>query len=153
MHTNPYTGPRVIDFFLTKESDKFIRPYSKSSLTLTLTLNEWRFNPSFSRVSMLFLNSWRVSSHIVRYDTSPPAIQKQQWHSREAQIELPLIECECEWAFRIRAILSGVSHIAKLSDHIWYMLRGKTVAPKSKHKIIQARYFKHFNSNNIIKWS
>ena len=26
---------------------------------------------------MLFLNSWRVSSHIVRYDTNPPAIQKQ----------------------------------------------------------------------------
>jgi hypothetical protein len=44
---------------------------------------------------MLFLNSWRVSSHIGRYDTSPPAIQKQQWHSREAQIELPLIECDC----------------------------------------------------------
>jgi hypothetical protein len=81
--------------------DKKLRPYSKSSLTLTL--NEWRFNLGFSRVSdsMLFLNSWRVSSHIVRYNTSPPAIQKQQWHSREAQIELPLIECECEWAFRI----------------------------------------------------
>jgi hypothetical protein len=43
---------------------------------------------------MLFLNSWRVSSHLVRYDTSPPAIQKQQWHSKEAQIELPLIECD-----------------------------------------------------------
>jgi hypothetical protein len=52
---------------------------------------------------MLFLNSWRVSSHIVRNDTSPPAIQKQHWHSREALIELPLIECE--WAFRIRAIV------------------------------------------------
>jgi hypothetical protein len=75
-----------------------LRPYSKSSLTL----NEWRFNLSFSRVSMLFLNSWRVSSHIVRYDTTPPAIQKQHCHSREAQIEPPLIECE--WAFRIRAI-------------------------------------------------
>jgi hypothetical protein len=24
----------------------------------------------------------------------PPAIQKQHWHSREAQIEPPLIECE-----------------------------------------------------------
>jgi hypothetical protein len=30
------------------------------------------------------LNSWRVSSHIVRYDTDPPAVQKLQWHSREA---------------------------------------------------------------------
>jgi hypothetical protein len=76
---------------------EYWRPYSKSSLTL----NEWRFNPSFSWVSMLFLNSWRVSSHIVRYDTSAPAIQKQRWRSREAQIEPPLIECE--WAFRIRA--------------------------------------------------
>jgi hypothetical protein len=52
---------------------------------------------------MLFLNSWRVSSHIVRYETNPPAMQKQdQWHSREAQIEPPLFECE--WAFRIQAI-------------------------------------------------
>jgi hypothetical protein len=50
------------------------RPYSKSSLTLT----EWRFNLSISWVSMLFLNSWRVRSHIVRYDTNPPTIQKQQ---------------------------------------------------------------------------
>jgi hypothetical protein len=78
-------------------------PYSKSSLTL----NEWRFNLSFSSVSMLFLNSWRVSSHIVRYDTNPPAIQKQHWHSREARIEPPLIECE--WAFRIRAFMAGFS--------------------------------------------
>jgi hypothetical protein len=56
---------------------------------------------------MLFLNNWRVSSHILRYeyDTNPPAIQKQQWHSREAQIELPLNESECEWAFRIRALI------------------------------------------------
>jgi hypothetical protein len=75
-----------------------LRPYSKSSLTL----NEWRFNLSFSWMSVLFLNSWRVSSHIVRYDTNPPAIQKQQWHSRKAQIEPPLIECE--WAFRIVSV-------------------------------------------------
>jgi hypothetical protein len=48
---------------------------------------------------MLFLNSWRVS--VVPYSVTPhpPGIQKQQWHSREAQIEPPLIECE--WAFRI----------------------------------------------------
>jgi hypothetical protein len=46
--------------------------------------------------SMLFLNSWRVSSYTVSYDTNPPAIQKEHWHSREAQIEPPLIECECE---------------------------------------------------------
>ena len=50
---------------------------------------------------MLFLNNWGVSSHIVMYDTNPQAIQKQHSHSKEAQIEPPLIECEC--AFRIRA--------------------------------------------------
>jgi hypothetical protein len=33
-----------------------VRPYSNSSLTL----NEWRFNLSFSWVSMLLLNSCRV---------------------------------------------------------------------------------------------
>ena len=38
------------------------RLYSKSSLTLTL--KEWRFNFSFPWMSMLFLNNWRVSSHI-----------------------------------------------------------------------------------------
>jgi hypothetical protein len=38
-----------------------LRPCSKSSLTL----NEWRFNLSFSWVSLLFLISWRVSSRIV----------------------------------------------------------------------------------------
>jgi hypothetical protein len=42
---------------------------------------------------MLFLNSLRYDSY-----------SKQQWHSREAQIELLLIECECEWAFRVRAL-------------------------------------------------
>jgi hypothetical protein len=76
-------------------------PYSKSSLTLAL--NEWRFNLSFPWVSMLFFNRWRVSNHIVRYGTNPPAIQKQKWHLKKAPIEPPLIECECEWAFRIRA--------------------------------------------------
>ena len=35
------------------------RPYSKSSLTLKL--NEWKFNLSFSRVSVRFLYSWRAS--------------------------------------------------------------------------------------------
>jgi hypothetical protein len=63
------------------------------------SLNEWRFNLSFSWVSTLFLNNWSVNSHIVRYDTNPAAIQKQHWHSREAQIEPPLFECES--AFRI----------------------------------------------------
>jgi hypothetical protein len=43
-------------------------------------------------------------SHIESYDTNPSAIQKQQWQSREAQIEPPLFECE--WAFRIQTLVS-----------------------------------------------
>jgi hypothetical protein len=42
-----------------------LRPYSKSKSSLTLkfqwVIYEWKFNVSFSRVSLLFLNSWRVS--------------------------------------------------------------------------------------------
>jgi hypothetical protein len=69
-----------------------LRPYSKSSLTL----KEWRFNPSFLECQCCF---WITGGwYIVRYDTI--AIQKQHWHSREAQIEPPL----CEWAFRIQAL-------------------------------------------------
>jgi hypothetical protein len=54
---------------------------------------------------MLFLNSWRASATLYSATTHPPAIQKQHWQSREAQIELPLIECE--WAFRIRRLIKG----------------------------------------------
>jgi hypothetical protein len=43
-----------------------------------------------------YLTRWLVTTH-------PPAIQKQHWHPREAQIEPPLIECE--WAFRIQAYI------------------------------------------------
>jgi hypothetical protein len=68
--------------------------YSKSSLTL----KEWRFNRSFPWVSVLFFNSWAVSSHMVRYSTTL-TIQlfknSIDTHAREAQIEPPLFECEC----------------------------------------------------------
>jgi hypothetical protein len=78
--------------------------YSKSSLTLTL--NEWRFNLSFSCVSILFwIAGWLVSYVPYYVSTHPPAIQKQHWHLREAQIEPPPIECECEWAFRIEGYM------------------------------------------------
>jgi hypothetical protein len=60
-------------------------------------------NLSFSRVSLAVFDCWRASVIPYYLPTHPPAIQKQHWHSREAQIEPPLIECECEWAFRIRA--------------------------------------------------
>jgi hypothetical protein len=36
---------------------RYDRPYSKSSLTL----NEWKLNLSFSRLSLLFSSSWRAS--------------------------------------------------------------------------------------------
>jgi hypothetical protein len=94
----------------------FLRLYSKTSLTL----KEWRFNLSFPWLSMLFLNSWRVRSHIVRYDTNPPAIQKHHWHSREAQIERPLFEYE--WAFRVQALVFNiwVSHALEMTIHFYY---------------------------------
>jgi hypothetical protein len=38
------------------------------------------------------MNSWRVSAVPYYVITHPPAIQKQHWHSREAQIEPPLIK-------------------------------------------------------------
>jgi hypothetical protein len=51
------------------------RPDSESSLTLTL--NEWRFNLSFSWVSMQFLNSWRVSAcRTLLCDYSPSSYSK-----------------------------------------------------------------------------
>jgi hypothetical protein len=66
-------------------------------------------------VLMLFLNSWRASVIPYSVTTHPPAIRKLHWHSREAQIEPPLIECECEceWAFRIRAIV--------YQDTVWWL--------------------------------
>ena len=90
---------------------RYDRPYSKSSLTL----NEWKLNLSFSRLSLLFSSSWRASVIPYYVTTHPPAIQKQHWHSREAQIELPLIECE--WAFRIRADVLESWEISK--PHNW----------------------------------
>ena len=92
-----------------------LRLYSKSSLTL----NEWRFNLSFPWVSMLFLNSWRFSVIPYYVTTHPPAIQKQRWPSREAQIE-PQIEpplFECEWAFIIQAVML----MEIIVDKVWIL--------------------------------
>jgi hypothetical protein len=77
-----------------------LRPYSKSSLTL----NEWKFSLSFSRVSLLFLN---IAGGLVSYRyyvtilTFPAAIEKQRWLNLHS-----CIEYECEpWAFRIRVLV------------------------------------------------
>ena len=111
------------------------RPYFKSSLTLTL--NEWRFNWSFSRVSFLFLNSWRVSAVSYYVITHLPAIQKQHWHSREAPIEPPLIECECEWAFRIRA-----EELIKTSElHIYIYISGVRTRVQKVKASLRGRRF------------
>ena len=75
----------------------FLKDHSRSR-----TLKEWKFNLNAPWVSEQILNSWRVSSRI-GYHTNPPAIKKLHWHSSEAQIEPPLFECDCEWAFRIQA--------------------------------------------------
>jgi hypothetical protein len=79
MHTKrivEYARQKLLPPLLHPLTFLMVRPqrlYSKYSLTL----KEWRFNLSFSCVSVLFLNSWRVSGHIVRCETNPPAIQKQ----------------------------------------------------------------------------
>ena len=66
------------------------RPYSKTSLTLSL--NEWMFNLSLPCVSLRFLNSWRFSVVHKYVTTFPPDIPKWQWYTKEAQNEPPLIE-------------------------------------------------------------
>ena len=66
-----------------------LRPYSKSSLTLTLTLNEWKFNLSFSGVSLLFLNSWRVSACHILFSDHSPSIQLFE-NSNDTQEKLRL---------------------------------------------------------------
>jgi hypothetical protein len=60
---------------VTSQTSIHLRPYSKSSLTLTFS--EWRFNLRFSRVSLLFLKSWRASVVPYYVTAHPPAIQKQ----------------------------------------------------------------------------
>jgi hypothetical protein len=90
---------RSLPSFSSAPSVRFLA----SDLGKSITLNEWRFSLSFSCVSKLFLNSCSVSVVPYYVTAHPPAIQKQNWHSKEAQIEPPLIECECEWAFRIQA--------------------------------------------------
>jgi hypothetical protein len=55
--------------------------------------------------TMLFLNRWRVSSHILRYDTNPPAIQNL--HSITHWV----------WAFRIRAVVLLI---------VWHVVLYKT---------------------------
>jgi hypothetical protein len=87
----------------------YLRLYSKSSLTLTL--KEWRFNLSFFWVSVVFLNSWRVSPVPYYVTNHPLAIQKQHWCTREAQIQPPLFEYEYEWAFRIQAYVFKIRFI------------------------------------------
>ena len=78
--------------------------YSKSSLTH----KEWRFNLSFLWVSVLFLNSWRISVVPYYVTIHPPVIQKtalaiegsSDWTST---LWVWVHLCMC--AFRIQALL------------------------------------------------
>jgi hypothetical protein len=88
---------------------------------------------------MLFLNNWRVSVVPYYVTTHPAAIQKQHWHSREAQIEPRLIECE--WAFGIRALRlyskSSLTHTLKecmevQSEHAFVVSMDNAVLNKSR---------------------
>jgi hypothetical protein len=79
MGLNPGLNNRLLDWkfmcVLLKMAlrRRAVNLYSKSSLTLKV----WRFNLSFPCVSVLFLNSWRVSVVPYYATTHPPAIQKQ----------------------------------------------------------------------------
>jgi hypothetical protein len=131
---------QIINEVWTNSGCLLIPSYSKRSLTL----KEWGFNLSFSWMSMLFLNSWRVSSHIVRYDTSPPAIQKQHWHSREAQIEPPLIECK--WALVYLGLLHASSG-SNVTNH-WKTLIGSVLSNICICTIMQL--FRYNFSSNLV---
>jgi hypothetical protein len=120
--------------------DQVLRPYSKSSLTL----NEWRFNLSFFRVSMLFFNSWRVSGHIARYDTSSPAIQKQQWHSEKLRMNFHSLSVH-EWAFRIRALVWPKRQSSNFNATLLHKLSKPACALLEYHVSLTERMIKHSN--------
>jgi hypothetical protein len=89
-----------------------LRPYSKSSLTL----NEWRFNLSFSWVSMLFLNSWRVSSHLVGVITLALQLFKNSIDTRE------------KLRLNLHSLSVSVSELLEYGRYSieWEIIRGKT---------------------------
>jgi hypothetical protein len=86
---------------------------------------------------MLFLNSWRVSSHIVRYDTGPPAIQKYNdtreklrlnFHSFSVSVllEYGRIRPDSTTAkFQSREIVSGKYGWLHMSDSIEFRFRSE----------------------------
>jgi hypothetical protein len=102
---------------LTLKGSSDWRLYSKSSLTL----KEWRFNLSFSWVSVLFLNSWRVSIVTYYVTTHATAIQKQHWHSREAQIDACILKAHSH-------SMSGGSIWASLECQCCFWIAGRLVS-------------------------
>jgi hypothetical protein len=116
-----YTPPIVRIY--SKTLVVFVNLVGKGKRAMTVRLSFTKLSPvfykltlSFPWVSVLFLNSWRVS--VVPYYVTthpPPAIQKQHWHSREAQIEPPLFECE--WTSRVQAYVCLIQN-----DRIFYYL-------------------------------
>ena len=90
-----------------------LRPYSKSSLTLTL--HEWKFNLSFSGVSLLFLNSWRVSACHILFSDHSPSIQLFE-NSNDTQEKL-----------RLNFHSLGVSELLEYGRYYIYRVSKKTL--------------------------
>jgi hypothetical protein len=99
---------------------------------------------------MLFLNTWRVSA-VPYYATThrPAAIQKQHWHSREAQIEPPLIECE--WAFRIWAKVSARDPLESLwlGVRLSHVLCNSTLSSQLKVRVISTPHPNTYTLNFV----
>ena len=62
---------------------------------MTLALHLFKNSINTQEKLRLNIHSSSVSvSKLLEYERNSPVLQKQQWHSREAQIEPPFIECE-----------------------------------------------------------
>jgi hypothetical protein len=97
---------------------------------------------------------WVWVSSLLEYGHNPPAIQKQHWHSREAQIELPLIECV--WAFRIRAIrwLPEAPLESLRLDRVWAASFAVELSLQLQVRMISTPLYTYFlNVENKIRWS
>jgi hypothetical protein len=63
----------ILHYFMHNQTKQFLQTllFKTNACILkahALALKEWWFNLSFSWVSVMFLNSWRVCGHVVRYE-------------------------------------------------------------------------------------
>jgi hypothetical protein len=91
-----YIGTRKLDY-----NARILKAHSHS-LTHTQWVEVKSELLSSACHSWFWIARGLVSYLTMRLYTHPPAIQKQHRHLREAPTEPPLIQCECEWAFRIQ---------------------------------------------------